>query len=187
MKKQSVAAMMVFLAFAISQPFAHGLDIKAEILHGQPFTPTTLSFLENSSISISKIELKGVWAGETEPSDTQALNWFKDMNDDCPLASLDWTGISVDTTWTDKGDGTHSIKKDLKNKYEKGAWAEQAITDGWMSADSVYSIELQAVSGGAATTLETLTFDPAGGTVDFSKAEYKIKYEGTKDDVSITG
>jgi hypothetical protein len=186
MRTFSTILTVLFFLVGLSNTFAQGLEIKAEIIHGQTFTPPTLSFSEGAAVTLGKVELKGKWEGSTEPSPTQAWTWFQDTNDDCPQAILDWTNVILDTTWKDNGDGTFSIKQDLKNKYSNGSWPDLKIPAGWLSPDSVYMLELQSVVGGVATTLETFTFDTSG-TVDFTAAEFKIKYEGSKDATGLTG
>lgn len=169
----------------MSNSFAQSIEIKAEVLHGQAFTAPTLSFTEGGDFNIGKIELKGKWEGSTEPTPTQAWNWFQDTNDDCPQAVLDWTGVTMDTTWIDNGDGTFSIKQDLKNKFSNGAWTDLMMDAGWLATSSIYTVELQSVVGGVATTIDAYTFD-ANGANEFSAAELKIKYEGTKDGSGLT-
>ena len=169
----------------LSMSQAQSIEIKAEIIHGQAFTAPTLSFAEGSLYNIGKIELKGRWEGSTEPTPTQAWNWFQDTNDDCPQAVLDWTNVTMDTTWIDNGNGTYSILQDLKNIFANGSWTDLNMNAGWLSTDSVYTVELQSVVGGVATTIDAYTFD-VNGTNEFSAAELKIKYQGTKDGSGLT-
>jgi len=161
------------------------LEIKCEVMHGTPYSPPTISFVQGDTMNLSKIELKGKWEGTTAPNATQALEWFSNALDDNPFATLDWTGIILDTTWTDNGDGTFSQKNELKKQFQNSAWNPDPVTAGWMAENEVYSIELQSVVNTTATTIETFNFDPSG-IVDFSNAEYKIKYEGAKSGSDIT-
>jgi len=180
MKLSGLLTLAFVLLLGSTTIFAQTVDIKAEIIHGQTFISPTLSFTEGAELSIGKIELKGKWEGSAEPTPTQTWTWFQDEADDCPQATLDWTNVTMDTTWIDNSDGTFSIKQDLKNKYDNGIWSDLKMPQGWLSPDSVYMIEIQSVVSAVATELVTLTFDTAG-TVDFKVAEFKIKYEGTKE------
>lgn len=166
----------------ISQSFAQAFEIKAEVLHGKAYVPPTIKFAENGQFNLQKIELKGLWQSTTSPTPTEAWAWFQNVADDCPQASLDWTGVTIDTTWKDNGDGTFSISQDLKNKYSNGNWTDLMMPAGWLAPDAVYSVELLSVSGGVATNLQTLTFDANSTTnMDFTAGERKIKYVGKKD------
>ncbi len=175
---------LLFFCF-MNNSFAQAIELKVEILHGEAYTAPTISFVDGGAFNISKIELKGKWEGSTEPTPTQAWDWFQDTNDDSPQAVLDWSGVSMDTTWIDNGDGTSSINQDLKNIFSNGNWADVNIDAGWLSINSIYTVQLQSVVGGTATTIDEFTFD-SNGNNEFSAAEFKIKYQGTKDNNGLT-
>jgi len=185
MKRLLFFGLTVLIFVPLNQNYAQTLDIKCEVMHGTPFSPPTLFFVQGEALDLGKVELKGKWEGADSPTPAEATTWFSNTSGDNPLAPLDWTDVTFDDTWVDDGSGNSSIKKDLKNKYENSAWKDVAIPNGWMAENSIYMVEFQTVVGGTATPLQTFTFDPSG-TVDFEKAEYKIKYEGKREGATQT-
>ena len=149
--------------------------------HGEVFSPETIRYVAGNGINLTRIEIRGTWAGSDAPSPFQALTWFADTNDDCPLAALDWTEVVIDTTWTDNGDGTFSASDNIRKRYRGGAWDPSPVTTGWMAEDVAYTIEIQSVIGATTTTLESFVFDIAG-TIDFESVEYRVNYSGKGQD-----
>ena len=164
---------------------ARDYEILNYVDHGEVFSPETIRYVAGNNINLTRIEIRGTWAGSDAPSPFQALTWFADTNDDCPLAALDWTDVVIDTTWTDNGDGTFSASDNIRKRYRGGAWDPLPVTTGWMAEDMAYTIEIQSVIGATTTTLESFVFDIAG-TIDFESVEYRVNYNGERTGSQIT-
>jgi len=173
---QSICLIMVF-TLIFSQSYAQDMQILNYVDHGEAYSPATIKYVDGNNVSLTRIEVRGIWSDSGAPSPTQALNWFADTNDDNPLAALDWASVVIDTTWADNGDTTFSARDNIRKRYRNAAWDATPVTTGWMAEDVVYTIEVQSVISGTATTLETYVFD-AAGTTDFDYVEYRVNYSG---------
>ena len=175
----------MYLTLIFSQSYAQDYQILNYVDHGEVFSPDTISYVDGNSINLTRIEIRGEWSGSSEPSPAQALNWFGDTGDDCPLAPLDWASVAIDTTWTDNGDTTFSAADNIRKRYENGDWRDTQVTTGWMAEDEVYTIEIQSVISSTPTTIETFVFD-ISGTIDFDYVEYRVNYSGERTDTELT-
>jgi hypothetical protein len=175
----------LFLFLILSQSYAQDYQILNYVDHGESFLPDTIDYVDGNSISLTRIEIRGVWSGSDAPTPAQALNWFADTDDDCPLATLDWAAVVIDTSWTDNGDTTFSASDNIRKRYRNGAWDATPVTTGWMAEDEVYTIEIQSVIDDTPTTLETFVFDIAG-TIDFDYVEYRVNYSGERAGTELT-
>jgi hypothetical protein len=176
----------VLLSLILSQSYAQEYQILNYVTHGEVYSPDTISYVDGNSINLTRIEIRGIWEGSSSPSPAQALTWFSDTEDDCPLAPLDWASVAIDTTWKENSDGTlDSILTNIRKRYRNGAWDATPVTTGWMAEDEVYTIEIQSVIGETPTTIETFVFDIAG-TIDFGSVEYRVNYDGKRTGTQIT-
>ncbi len=185
MKMLQSICFTIFLTLIFSQSYAQEYQILNYVDHGEEFLSDTISYVDGNSISLTRIEIRGEWSGSSEPSPAQALNWFADTNDDCPLADLDWAAVVIDTSWTDNGDTTFSASDNIRKRYRNGAWDATPVTTGWMAEDVAYTIEIQSVISSTPTTLETFVFDIAG-TIDFESVEYRVNYDGERTGTQLT-
>jgi hypothetical protein len=191
MKKALIPAsvlLTIFLAFTFTQ----GLDIEAvssrtvtiEKLHGQPLVIPGITVVGNDSIYLSSLELKGTWQKTSYPAvpwPWQAMQWYSNVNDDNPLAPLNWTGITFDTTWAVAnvtGGGTYTISKTLTQSFLNGVWSSNTLT-GWLAKTNTWSVEVYTKSGATATLAKTLGFNPATGDTAFRRASFEVIYKAT--------
>ena len=168
MKNLFILIVSVML-FGTSTLVAQDYQILNYVDHGEVFSPDTIRYVDGNSVNLTRIEIRGTWAGSDAPSPFQALTWFADTNEDCPLAALDWVNVVIDTSWTNNGDTTFSASDNIRKRYRNGAWDATPVTTGWMAEDVVYIIEIQSVIGGTPTTLDSFVFD-INGTIDFDYA-----------------
>ena len=172
---------LIFLQAAVAQEF----QILNYVTHGDAYTPATLNYVDGNSVTLTRIEVRGIWSSATAPNPLEALTWFGDTNDDNPLAPLDWASVVIDTSWTDNLDGTFSASDNIRKRFRNGVWDASPVTTGWMAEDVVYTIEVQSVIGGTPTTIETFVFDLAG-TKDFDYVEYRVNYSGDRTGTTLT-
>ncbi|TFH00930.1 MAG: hypothetical protein E4H13_06205, partial [Calditrichales bacterium] len=170
--------------FFLSNSYAQELQILNYVNHGEAYSPATISYVDGGSITLTRVEIWGTWIGSDAPSPAQALNWFANTEDDCPMAPLDWASVVIDTSWTDNLDGTYSASEDIRKRYRNAAWDAAPVTTGWMAENQVYTIEVQSVIGETPTTLETFIFD-AASTPDFESAEYRVRYSAERTGTQI--
>ncbi len=185
MKMLQTICFALFFTLILSQSYAQDYQILNYVDHGEEFSPDSISYVDGNSISLTRIEIRGEWVGYSAPSPDQALNWFADTEDDCPLAALDWSAVVIDTSWTDNGDTTFSASDNIRKRYRNDAWDTTPVTTGWMAEDVVYTIEVQSVISDTPTTLDTFVFDIAG-TIDFDYVEYRVNYSGEKTGTELT-
>jgi len=178
MKMTQPIYFILFLTFCLSQSNAQEIQILNYVDHGEVFVADTIRYADGNSIYVTRLEIRGAWAGSDSPSPSQALNWFADTNDDNPLAALDWANVVIDTSWTDNGDTTFSAADNIRKRYRNGAWDATPVTTGWMAEDEVYTIEVQSVTSGTPTTLETFVFDLNTELIMMGKGpEHKLQME----------
>ena len=167
--------LLMFFSLTVAQEY----QILNYVDHGEVFTPDTIQYVDGSPIALGRFEIRGTWSSSDAPNPMQMLTWFADSEDDCPLGPLDWSTVVIDTTWTDNGDTTFTIKDEIRKRYEAGAWDATPVTTGWMAEDVVYTIEVQSVISGTPTTQEIFVFDNSG-TVDFDYVEYRVNYDADR-------
>jgi hypothetical protein len=181
MKMLQFIGLTFVFTFILSHLYAQDYQILNYVTHGEEFLPATISYVDGNSITLTRIEIRGTWTGTDAPSPAQALTWFADTDDDCPLAPLDWTNIALDTSWI--GDTTAS--DNIRKRYRNGAWDATPLTSGWMAEDEVYTIEIQSVISNTPTTIDSFVFDIAG-TIDFDYVEYRVNYSGERTGTELT-
>jgi hypothetical protein len=145
---------------------------------GTALVPAKMIVLPGDSVYLSGIEINGTWS-VGKPWPYQAIAWLQDKTSDNPLASLDWTGITIDSTWAcsdlGSGVGKYTISKKYTQEYLNGGWTNAALT-GFLAKNSAYSVEVYSVKSGTPTLLKTLNFDKAKGDTNFSRALYEVSY-----------
>ncbi len=144
---------------------------------GTTLVPANMMYLQGDSIYISSIEINGTW--KAKPWPYEAMAWLKDKTSDNPLASLDWTGIDLDSTWacSDMGSGVgkYTINKKYTQEYNTGKWSNPALT-GFLAQNSAYTVDVYTVAGGNATLAKTVKFDKANNDTNFSRVLYEVSY-----------
>lgn len=166
------------------------VTVKIEILHnvGTIRNPGTIAVVENDSVYIKEIELKGNWKlpeSGSAPFPWQAFQWFTDPNGDSPFKTLSWAGITFDTTWAKTVITPDSVRcqipgKTLKCEWKNNKWTLSggAINAGWMDTTQSYFIDVYGVKSTGDTLVKTLTFEGVG-TKNFTEAVYELKYSAT--------
>lgn len=160
-----------------------GREVKIEKLHKTPLALPPIAIVTGDSVYVTNLELKGKWEETKKPAHPwpyEAFKWFDDDRDDDPLAKLDWTGVTVDTTWgvADLGGGVgkYTIDKKATQEYKAGKFLAPTLK-GWLAPTNVYTVEVYAVKGAAATLVKTLPFNPAGKDTAFSGAKWEVAYK----------
>lgn len=166
------------------------LTVKIENLHnvGTIRNPGTVAVVENDSVYIKELELKGTWKlpeSGTAPFPWQAFQWFTDPNGDSPFKTLSWTGITFDTTWAKTIITPDSVRVSIaerkpKCEWKSGKWTLSggATNVGWMDTTLAYYVDVYAVKTSGDTLVKTLNFE-AVGSKDFTEAVYELKYVAT--------
>ncbi|HLP15770.1 MAG TPA: ethylbenzene dehydrogenase-related protein [Bacteroidota bacterium] len=193
MKKMKLFSLLVVVLIGMGMFLSHVIgktmgvltkqDIKTEIVHNSPFLMVPVAIVNGDTTYISSIELKGRWEETSAPAAPwpwQGLAWLKDPKGDNPLGVLDWTGITIDTTWTapTAAGGTYKISKKTTQSYKNGAFASPSLK-GWLAPTNVYSVDVYTVKGATAAKVQTLTFDPAKKDTAFSAATWELTYGAT--------
>lgn len=156
--------------------------ITIEKLHNQPLSLAPLAVIAGDTVYFSSIELKGKWEQIVPPANPwpwQAFQWYSNVNDDNPFAPLNWTGLTLDTTWAVanlNGIGKYTIDKKVQQIYQNGAF-NQPNAVGWMATTNAYYIEIYQIDGTTATLSQTLNFNPSAGDTSFKKATYEFNYK----------
>lgn len=197
MFKKILTASAVIVVSLVPALMMHGdtmsltaITAKIERMHfvGTIRTPGVIAVLQNDSIYIKELELKGTWKlpeSGIAPFPTQAFAWFRDTGDDHPLRQLNWTGVVFDTTWVKSiippDTGKYVLNKSLKAEYKNSKWTltgGSAANAGWMDTTGQYFVDVYAVrTSGGDSLCRTLTFQGApGGTKNFIEAVYEVKY-----------
>ncbi|MBK7865885.1 MAG: T9SS type A sorting domain-containing protein [Ignavibacteriales bacterium] len=189
MKKTLIPAavlLTIFLAFTFTQ----GLDIETvssrtvtiDKLHNQPLVIPGITVVGGDSIYLSSLELRGTWQKTTAPATPwpwQAFQWYSNVSDDNPLAPLNWTGITLDTTWavaSITGGGKYTIDKKITQSFQNGVWSNATAT-GWLANTNTWAVEVYTKSGSNQTLVKTLGFNPATGDTAFRRATFEVSYK----------
>lgn len=166
------------------------LTIKIENLHnvGTIRNPGSIAVVENDSVYIKEIELKGNWKlpeSGSAPFPWQAFQWFTDPAGDSPFKLLNWAGITFDTTWVKTVFAPDSVRFSIperkpKCEWKNGKWTLSggATNVGWMDTTQAYYIDVYAVRTSGDTLVKTLNFEGVG-TKNFTEAVYELKYIAT--------
>jgi hypothetical protein len=197
MFKKVLTAAVLFAALSVSALMLRGdtmaltsITAKIERMRnvGTIKSPTVVAVVQNDSIYIKELELKGTWKTPESGSaafPTQATAWFRNTTDDHPLRQLSWTGVVFDTTWVKTiiapDTGKYVLNKSLKAEYKSGKWTltgGAAANAGWMDTTGQYFVDVYAVrTSGDDSLYKTLTFQGApGGTKNYTEALYEIKF-----------
>ncbi len=166
------------------------LTVKIENLHnvGTLRNPGTIAVVENDSVYIKELELKGNWKipeSGNAPFPWQAFKWFTDPNGDSPFKTLNWTGVTFDTTWTRTIITPDSVRVSIaerkpKCEWKTGKWTLSggATNVGWMDTTLAYYVDVYAVKAGGDSLVKTLNFQGVGSK-DFTEGVYELKYVAT--------
>ncbi len=193
-----ILSIAVVVALCITAIVLHGdtqavtaLTVKIERMHfvGTIKSPTVVAVVQNDSVYIKELELKGTWKTPESgiaPFPAQAYAWFRDVGDDHPLRQLNWTGVVLDTTWIKSiiapDTGRYVLDKTLKAEYKNSKWTLSggaAANAGWMDTTGQYFVDVYVVrSAGGDSLYKTLTFQGApGGTKNFTETVFEVKYK----------
>lgn len=166
------------------------LTVKIENMHnvGTIRNPGTIAVVENDSVYIKEVELKGTWKlpeSGSAPYPWQAFQWFTNLNDDFPFKLLNWTGITFDTTWSKTVFAPDSVRFSIperkpKCEWKNGKWTLSggAVNAGCMDTTLAYYIDVYAVRTSGDTLVKTLNFEGVG-IKNFTEAVYELKYVAT--------
>lgn len=186
----AVASLAVIYITRADVTMLTALTIKIENLHnvGTIRNPGTIAVVENDSVYIKEIQLKGNWKlpeSGSAPFPWQAFQWFTDPNDDSPFKTLNWAGITFDTTWVRTVINPDSVRFNIperkpKCEWKNGKWTLSggATNVGWMDTTLAYYVDVYAVRTSGDTLVKTLTFEGVG-TKNFTEAVYELKYLAT--------
>jgi hypothetical protein len=197
MRKRFLPILLTILALCAVVYYVHAdvtavtaLTVKIENLHnvGTIRNPGTVAVAENDSVYIKELELKGNWKipeSGNAPFPWQAFQWYTDPNGDSPFKTLDWTGITFDTTWVRTVINPDSVKFVIAERKQQCSWKNNvwalsggATNSGWRDTTLAYYVDVYAVRATGDTLVRTLNFEGIGSK-DFTEAVYEVKYLAT--------